>query len=231
MQQLPLGVRLRDRASFESFLRGPNGQVVDALQAVACYRGHGCHWLCGAAAAGKSHLLQAVFATAAQQGTAAFLPLSELQALGADTLGGWQSVRVLCVDDVDAVLGDRQWERALLGLYHDAEERGAAIVLSAVAPPAQCGFALPDLASRWRAASIWGLRPLSEPEQREALQLRARLRGLELPEECASFLQRHQPRDMAYLCQLLDALDIAALSAQRRLTVPFIREVLQRHPA
>jgi DnaA family protein len=59
------------------------------------------------------------------------------------------------------------------------------------------------------------------------LQLRARLRGLELPEETWQWLQRRVPRDMRTLYELLDTLDEAALSAQRRLTVPFIREVLR----
>ncbi|MGC8519703.1 MAG: HdaA/DnaA family protein, partial [Steroidobacteraceae bacterium] len=40
--------------------------------------------------------------------------------------------------------------------------------------------------------------------------------------------QRRFPRDMAQLYALLDTLDEAALAAQRRLTVPFIREVLAR---
>jgi DnaA family protein len=231
VQQLPLGVRLRDRASFESFLAGPNADVTAALQSLATYRRFGCHWLFGATASGKSHLLQAVFALAAQQGTAAFLPLRELYAHGPESLAGWHAARCLCVDDVDIVLGDRQWERALFVLYQDAEDRGAALLFSAAAAPGQCAFALPDLASRCRAASIHGLMSLGEAEQRAALRLRAQLRGLTLPEDCALFLQRHQPRDMDSLCRLLDTLDVAALSAQRRLTIPFIRAVLEQSAA
>ncbi len=63
-------------------------------------------------------------------------------------------------------------------------------------------------------------------EQHAALQLRARLRGLELPLETWQWLQRRLPRDMRTLYQVLDTLDEASLAAQRRLTVPFIREVL-----
>jgi len=53
------------------------------------------------------------------------------------------------------------------------------------------------------------------------------LRGLELPDETWHWLRRRFPRDMRTLYQLLDTLDEAALAAQRRLTVPFIREVLR----
>ncbi|MGH8133078.1 MAG: HdaA/DnaA family protein [Steroidobacteraceae bacterium] len=60
----------------------------------------------------------------------------------------------------------------------------------------------------------------------------ARLRGLELPDETWQWLRRRYPRDMRALYELLDTLDEAALSAQRRLTIPFIREVLRSgaHP-
>jgi len=71
------------------------------------------------------------------------------------------------------------------------------------------------------------LQPLAEPEQLQALQLRAQLRGCELPEETAQFLLRRLPRNMAALCAFLDELDEASLIAQRRLTVPFVKAVMK----
>ena len=100
-------------------------------------------------------------------------------------------------------------------------------MLAAQAPPALLPWALPDLGSRCAAGAVFQLRVLDEAEQHAALQLRARLRGLELPDETLQWLQRRLPRDMRTLYELLDTLDEAALAAQRRLTVPFIREVLR----
>ena len=77
------------------------------------------------------------------------------------------------------------------------------------------------------ASAIYQLRALDESEQQEALQHRARIRGFELPDETARWLQRRFPRDMHTLYELLDTLDEAALVAQRKLTVPFIRSVLK----
>jgi DnaA family protein len=74
---------------------------------------------------------------------------------------------------------------------------------------------------------VFQLRGLDESEQQAALQLRARLRGFELPAETSQWLQRRFPRDMRRLYELLDTLDDASLAAQRRLTIPFIREVLR----
>jgi DnaA family protein len=72
------------------------------------------------------------------------------------------------------------------------------------------------------------LQPLQESEQIAALQLRAQLRGLELPDETAHFMLRRLPRDMSHLYSFLDRLDQASLIAQRRLTVPFVKAVLEQ---
>lgn len=231
MQQLPLGVRLRDRAVFDSFLPAGNAATLAQLRELAMRPRAGLHWIAGAPGSGKTHLLHAVCAQAALSSAAAYLPLHELRASGAEALEGWQPLVCLCVDDVDTVIGLPEWERALFALYRDAEEQGVALLFAAQLPPRQLEFVLPDLASRCAAGTLHVLQPLNEVQQRAALQLRARLRGLELPEETAAWLQRYQRRDMQTLYSLLDTLDQAALSAQRRLTVPFIREVLGRQPA
>ncbi len=226
MRQLPLSVRPRDRALFESFHAGPNAAVVAQLVALAEHTPPGLTWLYGPAGSGKTHLLQALCARAGA--TALYLPLSQVGALGAAALGEWQGARCLCVDELAMVVGQIEWERELFALYRDCEERGASLVMAAREVPAQLPFALPDLASRCEAGQRLGLYALEEAEQCVALRLRARQRGFELPEESALYLQRRLPRDTASLFALLDELDTAALAAQRRLTVPFIRDALAR---
>jgi len=155
------------------------------------------------------------------------LPLAEVGPLGTGVLDGLREIECLCLDDVHFIAGDAAWERALFALFCAIEERGARLIAAADAPPALLKWTLPDLASRFAASAVFQLRLLDEAEQREALTLRAHLRGLELPEETARYLQRRFPRDMRTLYELLDTLDEAAIIAQRRLTVPFIRSVLQ----
>jgi DnaA family protein len=85
---------------------------------------------------------------------------------------------------------------------------------------------LRDIGSRFGAATVHRIHELDERAQAEALGRRASLRGLELPDETTRYLQRRFRRDMRTLCSLLDTLDEASLAEQRRITVPFIREVL-----
>ena len=136
-------------------------------------------------------------------------------------------MQCLCLDDIDDVAGRIEWERGLFGVLREIEDSGGRLVLAAAAPPALLEWALADLGSRCAAGAVFQLRPLDERERHAALQLRARLRGLELPDETWHWLRKRFPRDMRTLYQLLDTLDEAALAAQRRLTVPFIRDVLR----
>jgi DnaA family protein len=230
LNQLPLELRLRERAVFEQFVTGLNGAAVTQLHAVAAGTATGVYWLAGEAAAGKSHLLQAVCADAVSRGVeAVYLSLSQLKPFGPGTLEGWQSARIIALDDIGSVLGDLAWEQGLFRLHREVEERHGALLASAEAPPARLSFVLPDLGSRFTAAYLLTVRALDDSSQREALRLRAQARGLTLPEETALYLQRRFRRELPALYGLLDTIDAAALQAQRRLTVPFIREVLGRH--
>lgn len=226
MRQLPLGVRIPDRAVFGSFLAAQNLQAVEHLRRIARGEATGATWICGATGTGKSHLLQAVCVEASSQARAVYFPLAELMTLGMDALEGLPQLDCICCDDVHHAIGRLQWQHALFRLLREVEERGASLVVAAVAPPALLDWSLPDLGSRFGAAAIFQLRSLDELEQLQALQLHARMRGFELPDETARWLQRRYPRDMRTLYTLLDTLDDAALVAQRRLTVPFIRKVL-----
>ena len=227
MRQLPLGVQLPDRALFASFLPGHNAEALAHLQHLAATGAAGLTWLCGPQGAGKSHLLQAACAVAgARGGEAGYLPLRTVAALGTGVLEGLAQLRLLCLDDLDCVIGQLPWERALFALLREVGDASGSLVVAAEAPPALQPWALPDLGSRCAAAAVLQLRPLDEGEQEQALMLRARARGFELPEETLQWLLRRFPRDMGSLYELLDTLDQAQLAAQRRLTIPFIREVL-----
>src|SRR5579864_6931439 len=227
MRQIPLAVRLPDRAVFASFLPGPNSQAFAYAQQLAAAPGAGLTWPCGAAGAGKTHLLQAICAAASARWRAGYVPLADVAALGVGVLDGLPQMQVLCLDDLDRVVGQGEWERGVFALLRELEEAGGQLVLSAQSPPALVPWTLADLGSRCAAGTVFQLRVLGEHEQQAALRLRAQLRGVELPEETLRWLQRRFPRDMRTLYALLDTLDEAALAAQRRLTVPFIREVLR----
>ena len=73
---------------------------------------------------------------------------------------------------------------------------------------------------------VFQLRELAEEDKLHALQLRASRRGLQMPDEVAAFILNRGTRSMNALFELLERLDQASLQAQRKLTIPFLKEVL-----
>ena len=49
---------------------------------------------------------------------------------------------------------------------------------------------------------------------------------MELPDEAGNYLLRHHSRTLTDLLQTLDQLERASLAAQRKLTVPFVKDFL-----
>jgi DnaA-homolog protein len=223
VKQLALGVRLRAEAVFESFWPGFNDEIVATLRTP----GAAPLWLWGASGTGKTHLLQAVCAAAGE--AAAYFPLTRPLGLPPEALAGFERTRVLCVDDVDAVAGDLAWERALFRLFNEAAELRTRLIFAAAAPPRQPDWRLEDWRSRAAACVVYQLRELDDDGRIEALRLRAAQRGLQLPHETSEYLLKRMPRDLRSLFGVLDQLDEASLVAQRRLTIPFIRDALEKH--
>jgi DnaA family protein len=127
---------------------------------------------------------------------------------------------------VHLVAGDADWDLALFNLYNLVADADGILVAAAIAAPREVRFGLADLASRFSLLPAFHLTALDELDRIKALQLRARHRGLDLPDDTANFLLNRSKRDMASLYALLDQLDTAALAAKRRLTIPFVKETL-----
>jgi DnaA family protein len=225
--QLPLGLVLRDSARFESFFPGQNREAVASLQAAAQGMGESLVYIAAPAGQGKTHLLQAACHTAGESGRrAGYLPLAELKHVAAAVFDGLEQLELVCLDDVDAIAGEPQWEHALFDLFNRLRDAGRTLLVTAVQRPDAAGFGLPDLASRLGWGASYVLKPMAEADIMAALAHRARGRGLELPLETAQFLLRRFPRDLPTLFALFDTLDSASLVEQRRLTVPFVKSVL-----
>jgi DnaA family protein len=223
MEQLALRVRLRDWARFDTFVAGPNVAALEALADTGPAAPR-VVWLWGRAGTGKTHLLQAACAAAGATGATAYIDLRDTTE--PERLEGCETLTTVCLDSLEVVAGDPGWNAALFRLYTLMQDLRGRLIVASRAAPASIAFRLPDLRSRLLAADSWQLQELDDPGQVRALQLRAERRGLTLADDAALFLVHRLPRDMHSLCRVLDQLDEASLVAQRRLTMPFLRQAL-----
>ena len=184
-------------------------------------------FLVGAQGAGKTHLLRASASHALALGrSAVYVPLTRASGMLGDVLDGLNGLALVCLDDVQVLAGNRAAEEALFHFYNRAGAEGMRLLFAADAMPAQLGITLPDLVSRLEQGLRLSAEVLDEHGKRRVLQRRAAGRGLQMDDAVLDYLFSRVSRDLHALSQLLDRLDHASLAAQRRLTVPFIKSVL-----
>lgn len=226
--QLSLSIGLRDDATFANFYPGDNGYLLGALRALIGGAGEAFQYVYGPHDSGKSHLLQALCHQADAAGLrSVYLPLDELALLSPDLLEGLEALDLVCIDDLNLVAGRAKWEIALFHCFNRLRDAGKILVISADAPPAKLGVKLPDLSSRLAWGITSALHKLDDEQKTAAFKLRARERGLELTDEVARYILHRSPRTLRELFDMLSVLDHASLMAQRKLTIPFVKETLR----
>jgi len=225
--QLPLALRWPRRQRFEHFHAGTNAAALAAVEALAHQPGAPWVYLGGPTGSGKSHLLIAACHAAAAAGrTVQYLPLGRLGDHAA-AIRGVAGSELLALDDLQAIAGDRDAEHALFDLYNRARAEGTALLFAANVAAVQLDLGLPDLRSRLGACTAYTLKPLDDTERRHVLKSQAASRGIQLDDAVLDWLFSRYVRDLGALLDLLDKLDQASLAAQRRITVPFLRDFLR----
>lgn len=225
--QLTLNIQLRDDATFESFYAGDNIESLKALMNFAQGVGEPFITLWGPLGAGKSHLLQAACHKASVLNVpAVYLPLSDWKNLSPMILQDLEKIPLVCLDDVQAIVGNLEWEEALFHAFNRIRAMNTRLLVALETSPLHSPFRLPDLKSRLSWGLTYQIHAMDDEQKLEALMQRAKCRGLNLNKTVGQFLLSRCPRNMTELFRTLEILDKASLAEQRRLTVPFVKHVL-----
>lgn len=226
-KQLALAIKLNDEATLTDFNWQNNELIEQQLYSMLHHNGDRLLYLWGPRGSGKSHLLQACCQEVSINQSAIYLPLSILKEWGPQTIEGLEDQDLICIDDIEVIAQNAAWEEALFHLYNrikDAENN--LLIITGSQPPAQLPINLPDLRSRLGWGLVLQLHELSDEEKINTLKVHALTRGFDLSDSVAQFLLTRCSRNMYDLHQLLNRLDDASLAAQRKITIPFVKEVL-----
>jgi DnaA family protein len=228
-EQLPLGIALRDDCILDTFYPGDNHEVLEQIKLISQGKGEQFIYLWGRLGVGRTHLLQGACNDATRRGLAAvYLPLSSLIEHDPSKLvEGLERLGLVCLDDIDVICGKASWEEAIFYLFNRLRTANHRLLVASNGPPSTLSLKLADLQSRLAWGVTYQIQALDDDQLLAALQLRAKQRGLELSHEVGVFLIRRAARSMPQLYKILEKLDKASLAAQRRLTVPFVKSVLE----
>lgn len=228
INQLTLGVGLKDEATFANFFPGKNTQLVQELKKSSYGEGERIIYFYGLTGEGCTHLLQACCHESNQHRlTSVYIPLSGLPDFSPDIFEGLESLKLICIDDVHMMAGKPDWEEAFFHAYNRIRDAGGHLIMTANVAPKALSFTLPDVISRLSGGMVFQLQALDDHEKLHVLMMRAERRGMTLSEEVGKFILTHCPRHMSTLFAALDTLDKMSLAAQRKLTIPFVKAVLQ----
>lgn len=225
-RQIPLAFPLRSQATFGNFIVEEDLELVARLQNLAMQKAPQTIWLWGESGVGCSHLLNASCHYLQDSGKrVAYIPSMDWNT-ESDSLLGYQSFDMVAIDDVHLFVGQKSAEHDLVELYQSLQNTGAIMLLSAHSAPNHLDYLIKDLASRFIAAESYQLLGLSDDGKMRFVQIEAKQRGLELDEGVARFMLTRCSRNLQDLIALLNTLDRESLSQQRKLTVPFLKQVL-----
>lgn len=226
-QQLALSIRLNDEATLADFCWGDNVLLQQQIQKTLQGTGEKLIYLWGALGCGKSHLLQACCQAISANHSAIYLPLQTLKEWGPDSIDGIEDQALIGIDDIDAIATNTAWEEALFHLYNRVRDNeNTTLIITGTFSPAQLPLRLPDLRSRLSWGLVIQLNELNDEDKIRTLKLHAHKRGFELPTSVGQFLLSRCARNMHDLYNLLNRLDEASLAAQRKITIPFVKGIL-----
>jgi len=224
MKQLTLDIRADAPPTLDNFVAGGNAELVASLSLLATDRRalpapHLYLW--GESGNGRSHLLQATTAQAEAGGRPAhYLNAASIQ----DTLPETEAA-LLAIDDADQLSPAAQI--AVFNAFNRARLNGQSLLLAG--PVAPLGLSLrEDLRTRIGQCLIYEVQALDDDSRAAILATLAERRGLRLADEVRDFLLRHGRRDLPSLLAAFDALDAASLEQKRPITLPLLREMMQR---
>jgi DnaA family protein len=176
----------------------------------------------GVTAAGKSHLLRAAVAMAEEQKIPSRFVAHPAELSDASDGDGKALYAIDRIDESGAEAAAK-----IFTLFNAAREQEGRVIAASRVPLA----ALPlreDLRTRLGWGLVYEITPLADADKPMALAAYARERGFALGNDVIDYLLRHGKRDMRSLLATLDALDRRSLASKRPITVPLLREWLQR---
>jgi DnaA family protein len=225
--QLPLQFEFRANQTFADFFVGSNQEIISHLQNSVAGNGELQIFLWGQSGLGKTHLLQACCHLAQRLNRSSFyLDLAATKLPDPAILAGLDTLDLVCFDNIEKIAGKPDWEMAFFHFFNQHRDSDHTLITTAICLPNEIDIQLPDLKTRLNWGLTLKIQPLIDNDRVTALIFKANQMGFEISPQAGLFLLTHYNPDLSALWQLLEQLDKASLAAKRKLSIPFLKQIL-----
>lgn len=219
-QQIPLDLGHRTALGRNDFLVTPNNHDAVAWIDLWPEWPAPCLVLYGPVASGKTHL----GAVWSERSSAICIKASDINETKIRDIA--EMKHHVIIEDGDALIGDIEGEKGLFHLYNIFKEEQRSILLTLQEPPVRRAFALPDLASRLRAAPSVAIR---EPDEQLLGALLVKLfndRQIRVGAEVLNYVLPRIERSFEAVRDLVERADQKAIIEKRAISIPLMRSLL-----
>ncbi|MEM9065013.1 MAG: chromosomal replication initiator protein DnaA [Planctomycetota bacterium] len=234
------GIAINPDYEFENFVIGPNNRLAHAASvAVASNpaRAYNPLFIHGGVGLGKTHLLQAICLTIARDNPNAVICylscdafIAEfMEAVQAGEMSGFRhrfrEADLLVIDDIHFLSNRERTQEEFFHTFNSLYPEKQ-IVLSSDAPPGEIPALEDRLVSRFQWGLVTDIQPPSYETRVAILQTKARLRGIELSNDVASFVAQRHSSNIRQLEGAISQLQLHALADQSDITVDLAKQAL-----
>ena len=185
-------------------------------------------FLYGLKKTGKTYLLQSLCNHYFSEGkTSLLIPLKEAKDLGSQITESLENLDLICIDDVDLIVGDNLWEVSIFNLINNCLLTNCRLVFCSSLNPSSINFDLKDLTSRIKKINHIEIFPVKATNLSKAIKFIANSRSINLDKREIDYLITYSERSIANLINIIEKLDDLSMELKRKITIPLIKEVIQ----
>lgn len=197
-----------------------NQELLQALN----YKTSHAIYIWGPANTGKSHFLDIWVKQQLAKSRKAILITSANITVIKDLIEN-NDYEYFAIDDIDK-FNSAEKQALLFYLLNDIFDRKHYLLTTSVLPPQSLDDFRTDIKTRLGLCLVYQLHRLSEEGKKLAIQEYIKAKQSNISAEVIQYLIMHLPRDLNSLLTMIEQLDNYALSNQRKITIPLLKQFL-----
>lgn len=221
--QIPINFSFCNTKTLDNYISENNDHLIETLKQFANNNHGQLIYLFGNKSTGKSHLCKAVFNII--KDTETYIDQHNFEILDDIDI---QNINYLIIDDFEIILEKGNTEDKIFYYINEFILSKKSLLISSVKSTEQIDFSKNDLKSRLTSNLIFNIREISDDRKIEVLKKITEDIGWTIEENVCQYIMNHYQRDLFFLCNVLKSLDKSSLALKKRVTVPFVKGIIER---